>query len=147
MTSPKPISLTRIDAEDYTGQQEPQEFVVIGSMPGGGGAGGGAVDSVNGETGDVVLTAADLGAATSAELAAFVETAEEALTGLSTDVASKATQSSVNAISQAQVTLAQNLDAVDDKADDALASIVVLGVLNHDQTPPSAGVWLRRPAP
>lgn len=27
------------------------------------------------------------------------------------------------------------------------SDVVVLGVLDFDETPPSAGVWLRRPAP
>lgn len=55
MASPKPITLTQVDAEDYESVFEPQPFVVVGPIPGGGG-GGGAVDSVNGKTGTVVIT-------------------------------------------------------------------------------------------
>lgn len=62
MVSPKPVSLTQVDAEDYDGAFEPQPLVVVGPIPGGGG-GGGAVDSVNGKTGTVVLNATDVGAA------------------------------------------------------------------------------------
>lgn len=66
MVSPKPVSLTQVDAEDYDGAFEPQPLVVVGPIPGGGG-GGGAVDSVNGKTGTVVLVASDVGAATTAQ--------------------------------------------------------------------------------
>lgn len=34
-----------------------------------------------------------------------------------------------------------------DAVEGVVASIVVLGVIDHDETPPSPGVWLRRPAP
>lgn len=66
MGDPRPISLTQIDEQDYTGVFAPEPLVVVGPIPGGGG-GGGAVDSVNGETGIVVLTASDVGAATTAQ--------------------------------------------------------------------------------
>lgn len=59
MVSPKPVSLTQVDTEDYDGAFEPQPLIVVGPIPGGGG-GGGAVDSVNGKTGDVVLTLDDV---------------------------------------------------------------------------------------
>jgi len=65
MVAPKPIKLTQVDADDYQGA-DPKPYVVIGPIPGGGG-GGGAVDSVNGKTGAVNLTASDVGAATSAQ--------------------------------------------------------------------------------
>ncbi|WP_217181725.1 hypothetical protein [Streptomyces sp. AC495_CC817] len=58
MTSPKPVSLTQIAADQYSGQ-DPQPLVVVGPIPGGG---AGAVDSVNGKTGVVVLGASDVGA-------------------------------------------------------------------------------------
>lgn len=54
MVSPKPITLTQVDAGDYESAFEPQPFVVVGPIPGGGG-GGGAVDSVNGQTGVVEI--------------------------------------------------------------------------------------------
>lgn len=60
MVDPRPISLTQVDADAYTGAFDPQPFVVVGPIPGGGG--GGAVDSVNGQTGTVVLDAEDVGA-------------------------------------------------------------------------------------
>jgi hypothetical protein len=40
MPTPKPISLSQIASDDYTGKEEPQEFVVVGPIPGGGGGGG-----------------------------------------------------------------------------------------------------------
>lgn len=99
MVQPKPIELTQVNAEDYDGSQEPQPFVVVGPIPGTAGSsvqsivagtnvtvddsdpqnpivsatggGGGAVDSVNGQTGVVVLdipeTPEDIGAATAAQ--------------------------------------------------------------------------------
>lgn len=33
--TPKPISLTQVDAIDYTGTHDPQPFVVVGDVPGG----------------------------------------------------------------------------------------------------------------
>jgi hypothetical protein len=36
-------------------------------------------------------------------------------------------------------------DLVDEKVGDA--SGTVLGVIDYDEVPPAAGVWLRRPAP
>lgn len=66
MANPKPIKLTQVDEAAYEGDRDPQPFVVVGSIPGGG-AGGGAVNSVNGKTGTVVLSASDVGAATKAQ--------------------------------------------------------------------------------
>ena len=40
MTNPKPISLTQVDAGDYDSPFAPEPMVVVGDMPGGGGAGG-----------------------------------------------------------------------------------------------------------
>lgn len=59
MAAPKPISLTQVDTNMYTGL-EPQPFVIVGDIPGSGG--GDAVASVNGQTGTVVLDAGDVGA-------------------------------------------------------------------------------------
>ena len=67
MATPKPVKLTQVDAASYDGAFEPEPLIVVGPIPGGGGGGGGAVASVNGKTGDVVLSAADVGAATSAQ--------------------------------------------------------------------------------
>ena len=67
MATPKPVKLTQVDAASYDGAFEPEPLIVVGPSPGGGGGGGGAVASVNGKTGDVVLSAADVGAATSAQ--------------------------------------------------------------------------------
>lgn len=117
MTDPKPISLTHIDAEAYTGLEPPQPFVVVGDMPGGGGGGTGEVSSVNGKKGTVVLGAGDVGAAPAshthtvanitglgalldekADATALADLAAEAATALETlseDVASKASAADV----------------------------------------------------
>lgn len=64
MVSPKPVSLTQVDAADYDGPFDPEPLVIVGPVPGGGGGGGGGdVASVNGKTGTVVLNATDVGAA------------------------------------------------------------------------------------
>lgn len=89
MVSPKPVSLTQVDAADYDGPFDPEPLVVVGPVPGGagsgvqsivagtnvtvdasdpqnpvvsatGGGGGGAVDSVNGQTGVVELSLDDV---------------------------------------------------------------------------------------
>lgn len=67
MATPKPVKLTQVDAASYDGAFEPEPLIIVGPIPGGGGGGGGSVASVNGKTGDVVLSAADVGAATSAQ--------------------------------------------------------------------------------
>lgn len=53
--NPKPITLTQVDEGDYSGPA-PQPLVIVGDAPGG----GGAVDSVNGQVGEVVLDAEDI---------------------------------------------------------------------------------------
>lgn len=62
MVSPKPVSLTQVDATSYEGAFEPEPLLIVGPVPGGGGGGGGDVASVNGKTGTVVLAAPDVGA-------------------------------------------------------------------------------------
>lgn len=57
MADPKPIAVTYIAPEDYAGPA-PQPFAIVGEEPGG----GGAVASVNGQTGTVVLDADAVGA-------------------------------------------------------------------------------------
>jgi hypothetical protein len=76
------------------------------------------VTTVAGRTGAIVLAAADIASGT------FVDARIPAL-----------------AISKTTGLQA----ALDGKADDS--QIIVLGVLDHDETPPAPGVYLRRPAP
>lgn len=71
------------------------------------------VDGLRKELDDRALTA---------DVVGFVDSVGTAITGLSAEVGTKATQDSVNALSSAQVVLAGNLDAVNNKASDALAT-------------------------
>lgn len=84
---PRPISLTQIDEAEYKGAFEPQEYVIVGPIPGGGGGGGGGdVSSVNGKTGSVVLNATDVGAAPTNHTQAI-----STITGLQSALDTKAT--------------------------------------------------------
>lgn len=65
------------------------EPVVIYGVPTGGG-GGGAVNSVNGQTGTVVLDPADIGAASAEEVNQFAQIVQTALTNVENDLDSKA---------------------------------------------------------
>ena len=57
MAKPKPITLETVAPEEYEGRN-PKPFVVVGDIPGA----GGGVDSVNGQTGAVTLSAGDVDA-------------------------------------------------------------------------------------
>lgn len=57
MTDPKPITVEYVAPADYDGAAAPQPYTIVGSAPEGG---GGAVESVNGQTGVVELRLADL---------------------------------------------------------------------------------------
>lgn len=98
---PKPISLTRVDETDYEGVLEPVPMVIVGEMPGG--DGGGAVDSVNGKTGSVVLNASDVGAATpasvNAAIAAIPNPEISDVSGLTAALDGKATVAALGAVS------------------------------------------------
>lgn len=84
------------------------------------------VTSVNGQSGAVVISPASIGAATAADL---------------DNVFAIATQA------QADATLAlANAAAAQADATQALAGMVVDGVIDYDETPPSPGIYLRRPA-
>ena len=75
------------------------------------------------------------------------------LSAIDAEIATKATQTSVNALSDAQTVLAGNLDSTfalatsaQEDATLALSQNIVKGILNSGQTAPSDGVWLRRSA-
>ena len=78
------------DAADSS-SKVPNTKWVQAAIAAGGGTGGGAVTSVNGKTGEVVLSAADVGAAPADALAGYVTT-----DALSTELADYATNASVN---------------------------------------------------
>ena len=61
------IDQIKIQGESVTKDNIIEKFGTIGFSISGGGAGGGAVSSVNGQTGDVVITATSLGAITKAD--------------------------------------------------------------------------------
>lgn len=63
------INEITIQGEGVTKESIGVLFGAISNVKSGGGEGGGAVDSVNGKTGTVILTAKDLGAASAADLA------------------------------------------------------------------------------
>lgn len=97
MVDPRPISLTQIDEVDYHSDLEPQKFVVVGPIPGGGGGGGGGdVNSVNGKTGNVVLIPSDIGAAANSDVAEFAANVQTSLTNLDNDLDTKAATTYVN---------------------------------------------------
>lgn len=125
MVSPKPVSLTQVDAEDYDGAFEPQPLVVVGPIPGGGG-GGGAVNSVNGKTGTVVLNAADVVAVPPTRtvagkpLSSNVTLAVVDIEGLETSLAGLAPYTALNAVGNATVAAQATADEALGKANTAV---------------------------
>ncbi|QNJ55527.1 hypothetical protein SEA_PHINKY_35 [Microbacterium phage Phinky] len=119
------------------------------------------VTTVNGKAGVVVLSATDVGALSQVDFDAYAASSLAAFEALETVVASKAAeadltalQGTVTALQGTVSTVSANSDnafqtaqAAQTTADEALAGLVVKGVLDHDETAPSDGVWLRRPAP
>ena len=86
------IDQIKIQGESVTKDNIIEKFGTIGfSVNGGGGEGGGAVNSVNGQTGDVVITATSLGAITKADA--------DTLYAAKSDLNSKANISTVEALS------------------------------------------------
>lgn len=111
--------------DDLTFAPEP---VVIYGVPSGGG-GGGDVNSVNGKTGNVVLTPTDIGAADNAEVAEFAMAVQNALatkaatTYVDSGLSSKANTADVvpNTRTVAGKALSSNVSLV--KADVGLGSV------------------------
>ena len=86
------INQIKIQGESVTKDNIIEKFGTIGfSISSGGGEGGGAVNSVNGQTGDVVITATSLGAITKADA--------DTLYAAKSDLNSKANISTVEALS------------------------------------------------
>lgn len=85
------IDQIQIQGEAVTKDNIIEKFGTIGFSISGGGAGGGAVSSVNGQTGDVVITATSLGAITKADA--------DTLYASKSDLNSKANISTVEALS------------------------------------------------
>ena len=85
------IDQIKIQGESVTKDNIIEKFGTIGFSVNGGGAGGGAVSSVNGQTGDVVITATSLGAITKADA--------DTLYASKSDLNSKANISTVEALS------------------------------------------------
>ena len=85
------IDQIKIQGESVTKDNIIEKFGTIGFSINGGGAGGGAVSSVNGQTGDVVITATSLGAITKADA--------DTLYAAKSDLNSKANISTVEALS------------------------------------------------
>ena len=86
------IDQIKIQGENVTKDNIIEKFGTIGfSISSGGGEGGGAVSSVNGQTGDVVITATSLGAITKADA--------DTLYAAKSDLNSKANISTVEALS------------------------------------------------
>lgn len=126
------------------------------------------VTTVNGFSGIVVLTAADVGALSLTEFTEYVGNSLAAFEALEAVVATKAAAEDLTAL-QGTVTALQGTvstvagdannafttaqdaaaDAAAAQADatEALGNIIVLGVLDSGEVAPSDGVWLRRPAP
>lgn len=125
MVSPKPVSLTQVDAEDYDGVFEPQPLVVVGPIPGGGG-GGGAVNSVNGKTGTVVLNATDVGAVPPTRtvagkpLSSNVALAVADIDGLEDSLSGLAPYTALNAVGTATVAAQGTADEALGKANTAV---------------------------
>ena len=85
------IDQIKIQGQSVTKDNIIEKFGTIGFSVSGGGAGGGAVSSVNGQTGDVVITATSLGAITKADA--------DTLYASKSDLNSKANISTVEALS------------------------------------------------
>ena len=85
------IDQIKIQGESVTKDNIIEKFGTIGFSISGGGEGGGAVSSVNGQTGDVVITATSLGAITKADA--------DTLYASKSDLNSKANISTVEALS------------------------------------------------
>ena len=85
------IDQIKIQGESVTKDNIIEKFGTIGFSISGGGEGGGAVNSVNGQTGDVVITATSLGAITKADA--------DTLYAAKSDLNSKANISTVEALS------------------------------------------------
>ena len=85
------IDQIKIQGQSVTKDNIIEKFGAIGFSISGGGAGGGAVSSVNGQTGDVVITATSLGAITKADA--------DTLYASKSDLNSKANISTVEALS------------------------------------------------
>lgn len=85
------IDQIKIQGQSVTKDNIIEKFGTIGFSVSGGGEGGGAVNSVNGQTGDVVITATSLGAITKADA--------DTLYASKSDLNSKANISTVEALS------------------------------------------------
>jgi hypothetical protein len=77
MVAPKPITLTQVSTEDYDGAVIPAPFVVVGDIPGEGGASVNpqAAPTIDGSPADAAAVATDLQAVVDALVAAGVLTA------------------------------------------------------------------------
>ena len=80
-----------IAADDDSIQLATTQWVNAAIAAAGGGSGGGAVSSVNGKTGEVVLSASDVGAASTSDLASYVTT-----NAMNTELTNYATTSAVD---------------------------------------------------
>ena len=113
------IDQIKIQGESVTKDNIIEKFGTIGfSVNGGGGEGGGAVNSVNGQTGDVVITATSLGAITKADADTLYASKSDlnskanisTVEALSTEVANKADKTSVYTKAEADEKFATNVE-------------------------------------
>lgn len=118
MVTPKPVSLTQVDASSYEGVFDPEPLLIVGPVPGGGGGEGGDVASVNGKTGTVVLSSADIGAVPTSRtvsgksLSANITLGIPDITGLEDSLSGLAPYTALNAVGVTAL-------AAQDRADDA----------------------------
>lgn len=111
------INQIQIQGEAVTKDNIIDKFGIIGFTSSGGGTGG-AVDSVNGQTGDVIITAASLGAISKTDADAAYASKEE--------LASKADTSTVEALNGEVATNAGNISNLTTKVNEDSGKIATL---------------------
>jgi hypothetical protein len=82
LTTPDHVAASSTASITFTVTTAPSVAITVVAAVASGGGGGGAVDSVNGHTGTVVLTAADVGATTAAAVAAAYQPLDSDLTAI-----------------------------------------------------------------
>lgn len=112
------INQIQIQGEAVTKDNIIDKFGIIGFTSGGGGGTGSAVDSVNGQTGDVIITAASLGAISKTDADAAYASKEE--------LASKADTSTVEALNSEVATNAGNISNLTTKVNEDSGKIATL---------------------